>query len=81
MSILSAIGDRPMRKTWIMNGANLNHALVTKHLENLVKCGFLACDVEEGGLYELTELGRLFLEEYSRFRGFESRLLESSDKL
>ena len=73
-SILSIFGESPLRKTWIMNGANLNHALATRHLGKLVDCGFLECNEEES-LYELTKDGRAFLDEFSRFKRIETKLL------
>ena len=68
-----------MRKTWIMNGANLNHALVTKHLDRLLRCGFLA-QSDGSDVYELTEEGRGFLAEYSRFKYLEDMLLQAGTK-
>jgi hypothetical protein len=35
------IVDELMRKTWIMNGTNLNHVVATKYMKRLLKCGFL----------------------------------------
>jgi predicted transcriptional regulator len=78
-SILSTIGDTPMRKTWIMNRANLNHALVTKHLDRLLMCGFLA-QTKTSEAYELTDEGRSFLSEYDRFRRLEQTLLQTGIK-
>jgi predicted transcriptional regulator len=65
-----------MRKTWIMNGANLNHALVTKHLDRLLRVGFLA-QSDGSEVYELTEEGRSFLSKYDRFKRLEDILLRA----
>ena len=68
-----------MRKTWIMNGANLNHALVTKHLDRLLRAGFLVQSYDSE-VYELTDEGRAFLEEYGRFKRLEDILLQADTK-
>jgi predicted transcriptional regulator len=75
-SILSLVGNGPMRKTWIMNGANMNHALATKQLKRLLKCGFLN-QVENSDEFELTEDGRGFLSEYDRFKRLEDALFRA----
>jgi predicted transcriptional regulator len=62
-----------------MNGANLNHALVTKHLDRLLTCGFLA-QSDGSDVYELTDEGRGFLAEYSRFKHLEDMLLQAGTK-
>ncbi|MCJ7608227.1 winged helix-turn-helix domain-containing protein [Candidatus Bathyarchaeota archaeon] len=63
-----------LKKTWVMNGVNLNHVSATRHLDRMMDCGFLRC-IGEGDLYELTQEGKAFLEEYRRFRLIEMRIL------
>jgi len=67
--ILSAVAKRPMKKTWIMYTANLNHRLLRKHLERLLERGFLV--QVDSGVYELTKGGRTFLDEYAKFKRLE----------
>jgi predicted transcriptional regulator len=73
--LLSSVADKPMRKTWMMNAANLNHILMEKQLRRLLGCGFIA--QVNGDVYELTEDGRAFLGEYNRFKRLEEVLLRA----
>lgn len=57
-----------------MNMANLNYYVLRKHLDRLLGCGFIV-KVKDTDVYELTESGRAFLDEYARFRSLENMLM------
>ena len=65
-----------MRKTWMMNVANVNHVLMKKQLSMLLGCGFIT-QISDNRVYELTDDGRAFLDEYSRFKRQENMLLQA----
>jgi predicted transcriptional regulator len=72
-SILRCVDVKPKRKTLIMNAVNLNHRVLEKHLARLLNAGFL---VQIGDVYELTEGGRTFLEDFGEFRQIEAVLTD-----
>ena len=76
-AILSSVTVNPMRKTLIMNAANLNHRVLKKHLARLLRAGFL---VQVGDFYKLTDGGQAFLEEFTRFKRIEDVLMKSNIK-
>lgn len=55
------------KKTWIVYKANLNFKLVKEYLDELMEKRLINFD---GSLYETTDQGLDFLEEYSNFRKF-----------
>ena len=72
-SILRCVDLKPRRKTLIMNAVNLNHRVLEKHLARLLNAGFL---VQLGDVYELTEDGRAFLEDFGEFQEIEAMLMD-----
>lgn len=75
-SLLRSVAKKRMRKTWMMNAANLNHVLMEKQLGRLLGCGFIT-QVDGSEVYELTEDGRAFLDEYVRFKRLEDMFLRA----
>jgi predicted transcriptional regulator len=53
------------KKTRIMHLANLSYSLLKKYLEEAAVIGFLSFD---GGDYEVTERGQMFLKKYREYR-------------
>ena len=61
--ILRAAGDGA-KKTRIMYFANLSYSLLEKYLAVAIKADLL---VDNGGKYEVTEKGRVFLEKFNDY--------------
>lgn len=59
------------RKTKIMYFANLSYVLLTRYLEDALGAGFLRFN---GGQYEVTRKGEIFLGKYKEFSGRYSRM-------
>lgn len=75
--ILSMALYRSMKKTRIMSGANLSYVTLMKYLHRLVGCG-LVVYVEDRRVYELTDSGRMFLDEYVELKNLETGVLQYS---
>jgi predicted transcriptional regulator len=55
------------KKTWIVYKANLNFKLVKEYLDELMEKRLLGSD---GSIYQTTDQGLEFLEEYRNFKKF-----------
>ena len=55
------------KKTWIVYRANLNFKLVKEYLDELMEKRLLESD---GAIYQTTDQGLEFLEEYKNFKKF-----------
>ena len=55
------------KKTWIVYRANLNYKLVKEYLDELMEKRLLDSD---GSIYQTTDQGLEFLEEYRNFKKF-----------
>jgi predicted transcriptional regulator len=64
--ILQVASAANAKKTKIMNQANLNHKVLQKYLNDMVKASLLKFD-ENLGCYVLTENGRNFLDIYNDY--------------
>ena len=73
--VLAVVRDGA-KKTRIMYQANLSYRLLTRYLKEVVNLGLVR--VEEEGLYELTEKGYDYLQE---FKGYRERRVEVEEKL
>ncbi|UCC33140.1 MAG: hypothetical protein JSW53_05000 [Candidatus Bathyarchaeota archaeon] len=64
------------RKTRIMYQANLSYRLLTRYLDDVMDMGLVKA--EDEGIYELTEKGIGFLQE---FKGYNERRADAEDQL
>ena len=65
------------RKTHIMYNGNLNHNLLKKYLDELVKKGLVEKSTEGGEIYLTSERGRKLLEDYYSYMKFSSKVEET----
>lgn len=73
------VAVKGVKKTRIMNDANLSHSLLEKYLKDTVGIGLLRLN---DGSYQTTEKGQKFLEMYARFSSKHANLrkeLEASE--
>lgn len=68
--ILRAAGNGS-KKTRIMYFANLSYSLLEKYLNMVIKANMLVCN---GGKYEITEKGKIFLEKFENYSEKVSRI-------
>ena len=69
MADILRIAKAGAKKTWIVYGANLNFKIVKEYLSDLKGRGLLSSR-DESNLYQTTERGLEFLEQYDSFRRF-----------
>lgn len=71
-NILSVVKNEP-KKTNIMYAANLSYALLCKYVDKLIGADMIKYRKMER-VYELTEKGAVFLEEYAEFVRIKEQL-------
>ena len=71
--ILSVVRNEP-KKTHIMYGANLSYSILCKYLNMLITANLIHCR-EDVRIYELTELGDIYLHRYKEYKALEETLI------
>lgn len=72
------VAGQGSKKTRIMYLANLSYLLLKKYLNDAMRLGFLK---SHGNLYEITDQGQVFLDNFMRFSSRYSRFKHKAESL